>query len=244
MKNSTLDIDTARPFDRNPGNTPVSFAIMQNMAKSILIIVSGLPATGKTTLSRGIANHLGIPLVSKDEIKEVLFDELGHGDREQGEKLNTPTYKLLNYFVERELSAGHSLVVESPYDDDFPRNIYEQWQVSYRFQCIQVMCYAEPQVLIDRFITRIGAPDRHPGHNDQAALDDFKKSIKNAGKVKPLSLDGEVYELNTTNFAEINTEALLRKLEKQIVNPSKDKHSRSRLRLLARLWFAKNKFLR
>lgn len=211
------------------------------MSKSVLVIVSGLSATGKTTLSKGMADHLGLPLVSKDEIKEILFDDIGHGDRAWGEKLNMPTYNLLNYFVERELKAGRSVVVESPYDDDFPRKTYEKWQAKYDFQCVQILCFAEPEVLIDRFVARIGEPGRHPGHNDQAALEDFKRSIKTAGKIAPLPLRGEVYELDTTNFADIRTETILKKLETQIAKPTQDKNNRLSTKLLAKLWFAKNK---
>lgn len=142
--------------------------------KSLLILIAGLPATGKTTLSQVIASQLSLPLVSKDAIKEILFDDVGHVSREWGEKLNAPTYSLLNYFVESSLKSGQSLVVEAPYDNDFPRATYEKWQREYGFECAQVLCFADTDVLIDRFVARIGSPDRHPGHNDKEALDDFK----------------------------------------------------------------------
>lgn len=212
-------------------------AKIEHMIKNVLIIVSGLPATGKTTLSQGMANHLGLPLVSKDIIKEILFDGVGHSDREWGEKLNTPTYKLLEYFVEQELRVGRSVIIETPYDGDFPRQTFERWQSKYGFDCIQIMCYAEPSVLVGRFIARIGAPDRHPGHNDKDALEDFKKSIKGAGKVEPLPLRGEVYELDTTDFSKIDKDTLLKDLEKQIVTPVKDSRDRLSLKLLGKLWF-------
>lgn len=39
-----------------------------------LVLVNGLPASGKTTLATGLATYLSIPLVSKDSIKEMLAD--------------------------------------------------------------------------------------------------------------------------------------------------------------------------
>jgi predicted kinase len=37
-----------------------------------LVLVNGLPASGKTTLAMDLAAHLSVPLVSKDAIKEAL----------------------------------------------------------------------------------------------------------------------------------------------------------------------------
>ena len=47
------------------------------MTKSLLIIINGAPCTGKTTLGRKLAKQLCLPFLSKDGIKEVLFDTLG-----------------------------------------------------------------------------------------------------------------------------------------------------------------------
>jgi hypothetical protein len=46
------------------------------------VVVSGLPASGKTTLARRLADGLGLPLLDKDDILDRLFEtELGtqHG---------------------------------------------------------------------------------------------------------------------------------------------------------------------
>ncbi|MBE8523062.1 AAA family ATPase [Amycolatopsis sp. H6(2020)] len=48
-----------------------------------VIVVSGPPAVGKSTLARELATRLTLPLLSRDAIKEALFDTLGYGDRLQ-----------------------------------------------------------------------------------------------------------------------------------------------------------------
>jgi adenylate kinase family enzyme len=39
-----------------------------------LILVNGLPGSGKTTLSRQLGQALSVPVISKDELKEALAD--------------------------------------------------------------------------------------------------------------------------------------------------------------------------
>jgi len=187
------------------------------MRNCTLVIVSGLPATGKTVLSRKLSQYVGLPIFSKDTIKEFLFDGVGHGDREHGEKLNKPTYDILDYIVEQELTARHSLIIETPYDNDFSTEKYVQLQSKCGFSCVQVLCYAEPEVLIQRFINRIGTIDKHPGHNDAAALEDFKASIKNAGKVEPILLQSKVYEIDTTNFDAMHEDKLFEHVKELVI---------------------------
>ena len=45
-----------------------------------LLLVTGLPATGKTTLARLLARRFTAPLLAKDVIKEPLLDVLGAAD--------------------------------------------------------------------------------------------------------------------------------------------------------------------
>jgi predicted kinase len=39
-----------------------------------LILVNGLPGSGKTTLANGLARQLDAPLIAKDAIKEAVAD--------------------------------------------------------------------------------------------------------------------------------------------------------------------------
>ncbi len=41
------------------------------------VLVGGWPGSGKTTVSRAVASALGIPYLSKDDVKEALMDALG-----------------------------------------------------------------------------------------------------------------------------------------------------------------------
>ncbi|MEO7074366.1 MAG: AAA family ATPase [Ktedonobacterales bacterium] len=47
------------------------------MGRPLVVIVSGPPASGKTTLARTVAQEVRLPFFYKDGLKETLFDALG-----------------------------------------------------------------------------------------------------------------------------------------------------------------------
>lgn len=80
--------------------------------KPTLIVVSGAPATGKTTLTIAVTKALRMPYLGKDSIKESLFDSLGTKDREWSKKLGLASIELLFKLVDLQLEAGRGVVAE------------------------------------------------------------------------------------------------------------------------------------
>jgi predicted kinase len=65
-----------------------------------------MPGAGKTTLTRALAHELRLPVVSKDDIKEQLYDALGVGDVEWSRRLGGVAYALTFAFVRELLVVG------------------------------------------------------------------------------------------------------------------------------------------
>lgn len=72
---------------------------------SRFIVVSGLPASGKSTIGAALSTGLGLPLLDKDDILEALFDELGVGDAAWRTTLSRAADRILETLAERSRAA-------------------------------------------------------------------------------------------------------------------------------------------
>jgi hypothetical protein len=124
----------------------------------VFVLVTGLPGSGKTTLAAPLAAVLGLPLLSKDAIKEALWDALGPGDRAWGTRLGTAAATALESLARSSPGA----VIDHFVHADHP----EPW-------CslpavVEVRCACAAEVARERY----GARRRHPCHFDDLQLVD------------------------------------------------------------------------
>lgn len=173
----------------------------------LLVIVTGLPCTGKSTLAARMAREFSLPLVSKDGIKELLFDTLGWRDREWSRQLGLATYRILYHLVERQLAAGRSLIVESNFSPPQAGPAFQAIRRSYPFAAIQYLCHTDGPVLLARFKQRAESGARHPGHVDRLNYAEFEPLLLQ-GRLQPVDLDCELVEVDTTDFDRLDYPAL------------------------------------
>src|SRR4051794_7589737 len=78
------------------------------------VLVNGVPASGKTTIARGIGARLVLPVLELDAVKEVLFEELGDrgADREWGRVLGRISIRAI-WALLRGFPPGSTAVVEA-----------------------------------------------------------------------------------------------------------------------------------
>jgi predicted kinase len=174
------------------------------MPAPILILITGAPCTGKTTIAQHLANEFHLPFIHKDGIKERLFDRLGWKDDRQWSKLLSLTsYDLLYYFIEAQLKPSHSLIAEANFKADIDTLKILDLQARYTFAPFQIFCYADPDILIQRFIERGDSAERHPGHIDQTMVADIRLSLlKN--EYRPLEVGGQILKIDTTDLDHLN----------------------------------------
>jgi adenylate kinase family enzyme len=165
-----------------------------------VIIVNGLPCSGKTTIANNLADYFKFPVVGKDTFKELLFDTLGWEDREWSKKLDVPSMELLYKFIEIEFNAEKTCIVENPFDPIKDGERFIKLKQKYNYIPIQILCFAQGDVLVKRFKDRAEAGNRHPGHQDHLTYEEHYPILIQE-KIIPMDIGGVLQEINTTNFS-------------------------------------------
>jgi predicted kinase len=177
-----------------------------------LIIVTGLPAAGKSALATWLSKQLAFPFISKDAIKEILFDELGWSDREWSKRLGKASIELMYYFASTILMAGRSIILENTFRPDLASSRLSTLARQTNAGTIQIICRADIDVLCQRFKQRTESGLRHPGHVDVQSMGELRASL---GQERPLRLDigGEVIEIDTTDLSALHYESILAQVQ-------------------------------
>jgi predicted kinase len=176
--------------------------------KPQLIITTGKPAAGKSTLAKWLSKELGIPVISKDHVREVLFAGLGWKDRNWAQLLGRTSIDIMFYFAEMQLQAGCSLILDNSFEPSISAPRFQTLQTKYDVETIQIVCDADRDTLFSRFRERTKTGNRHPGHGDEDVLEELRVYL---AKEQSLVMDigGSIIEVDTTDFSKIDYPALL-----------------------------------
>jgi predicted kinase len=177
------------------------------MQAPLLVIVTGPPCTGKTTLARQIAEQFSLPMMGKDMYKECLFDVLGWKDRAWSKKMGYASVALLFQFLEAQLKASCSCIVESNFKSALGTPNFLALQARYDFIPFQIQCVTEGRVLFERFKQRTETGQRHPGHCDHTTYDELQERLLR-GRSDPLTIGGHLVEVDTSDLARIDYEPI------------------------------------
>jgi predicted kinase len=173
----------------------------------MVIVVTGLPCTGKSTIARRISSEFRLPYIAKDAFKESLFETLGFSDRAWSKKLSAASYGLMFEVLTSLLEVGGSCVFEANFDPKVHGEPLASILGAFQARVAQVHCLTEPDVLLERFQSRWERGERHPGHVDHATLPELGALARRPSS--PIELPGPVFELDTTDRDHLGISALL-----------------------------------
>ena len=128
-----------------------------------IIILAGMPATGKSTLAKKIQQKFGYPILEKDYIKEGLFDTLGFSCYAEKRALDVAANEVLLRWMDAMIKAGQSMIIDNNFDVQSAKKLSEMLD-TYNCKCVTVFMNGDPQVLYERYFERDSKGLRHLGH--------------------------------------------------------------------------------
>lgn len=147
------------------------------------IVLSGLPASGKTTLATKLANALRLPLFDKDDILEALFESAGPVDLAKRHQLS----RMGDDVLARIASASQGAVLVSHWRHegaDGGSGTPVAWLSALSANMVEVHCVCPPEVAERRFKAR----QRHPAHNDAERAPSLASQFHQLARRGPLRI--------------------------------------------------------
>ncbi|CAN0479719.1 unnamed protein product, partial [Phaeothamnion confervicola] len=137
-----------------------------------VVIVGGASGAGKTRLANALGDRLGWPVISRDDLKEVLLDAFDPADRADSARLGGPSWTLMYRVLDRLIGRVPGVIVESNFragrsEGDLLAHIDPG-------DAVYLHCVAAWATVEARLRARAGDPARHHGHFDAEAFPEVR----------------------------------------------------------------------
>lgn len=194
-----------------------------------VIVLTGMPATGKSTICKALAEHFGYPVVEKDAIKEEMFDTVGFTCYAQKRALDHAANAVVNHIVEQILKTGGSVIVDNNFDDISGKRFTAILE-KYAPKCACVFLHGDLDVLHERYTIRDNAHARHLGHVLQdhyppqpgdslyytMTRDEFYEKFMKRG-MGSFTCPGGRLEVDTTDFANVHPDRIVEQVAQMLL---------------------------
>ena len=156
----------------------------------LVVVVTGMPAAGKSTVADALSRSLSLPLIARDRIKEQLYETLGAGDVELSSRLGTASFALLFDLAAVLLETRQSVIVEANF---FRGDAEPEFAALPKHRVAQIHCHAPLELLVERYTGR----RRHPGHHDDQKVELLRERF-DSGTHEALVLPGDIIQVDTS----------------------------------------------
>ncbi len=163
------------------------------------ILVTGIPAAGKSTMAKIISEKMKLPVISKDTIKELLFDNVGFQSRAEKVNLGIASMEIMYYVAGQLMKAEQSFILENnfEYSSEYGiKNLIEKYQYS----ALTINLTGDYKVIYQRFLERESSLGRHRGHVVNDCYPEKKENNLKVLKTKTISYDNFVRGIEQRGF--------------------------------------------
>lgn len=165
-------------------------------SRPILVVVSGPPGSGKTTLGHEIARAIGCPAICRDEIKEGMAHATPGFAPGPGDDLTMRTLPVFFGVLELLLAAGVTTVAEAAFQGRIWTPRLAPLLPLARLRIVH--CTVAPEVAFQRIVRRRSASTVRAAHADPGPAGEAGYVLRHLAFDR-VSLDAPWIEVDTTS---------------------------------------------
>jgi len=163
------------------------------------LIVTGIPASGKSTLAQTLAQKLSMPLLDKDQFLEPLLESAGFIEETRRHAFSRQADELFREAAERTTSAILVSWWRHPQSAS-QSGTPSEWLSSLPGVKVEIHCVCSPSIAATRFLSRT----RHKGHMDhRRTYSELLEGFRAHASLGPLRI-GPRIEVNTENSIDLS----------------------------------------
>lgn len=167
------------------------------MQNPTLVVVSGPPATGKSTLARVLGKQLGCPTIIRDEIKQGMVMNAPDHRPDGDDPLNMPAWETFFKTITVLLQGGVTLVAEAAFQDRLWRPGLEPLMDIADLRVIR--CATPASTIAERITERAQTDSHRAAHGDAALLAEMEAGTYDPEQFVPISLDVPTLLVDTSD---------------------------------------------
>ena len=128
-----------------------------------IIILTGMPAAGKSTIAAKLSDAFKLPILEKDNLKEGLFDTLGFENYPQKRKLDHAANAVLLRCAEALIKQQVPTIIDNNFDTASGEQL-NKLVTDYDCDCLTIFLGGNTDVFYERYVERDRLHLRHLGH--------------------------------------------------------------------------------
>lgn len=161
-----------------------------------LVMVNGVPASGKSAIAHALCETTGWPVLTLDTVKNPFLELIEDVDRPFNRILGRASYKSI-FSIIKESAPGSTFVVDAWFGFQPIEVLRSHIAMAGITEIAEIWCHAPPDVIGERYGQR--SAGRLPGHPGLAYVPELIELARNA---QPCRI-GPVLEVKTTEPADV-----------------------------------------
>lgn len=180
-----------------------------------VVIISGLPAAGKSSLAKRLSDDLGLVWVQRDRLgSDVLADLAEVVSPTERDRIARAKDRLVNAVATAVIDGDSGVVIDGNFNTPEQAASIRSWMTDHGLRAVEICLWGDPAALEERFVQRADPPLT-------ADLKPYFHQVLHRPRWTVLAHPAPVFHLDTTDLAVIDAvyDRLLAALATALLDP-------------------------